>query len=194
MSVPDHWLGVTAGRIGDPVDSSSLGDTSNWFGDTWHRCPTNRPPSPSRPMPSHESTVIAPSGGSSSHRFPCSCSSHSPLRSSFTLLKSDTASGADRAVAGGDHGVLVPRPQYLQHATDQRAYGSGAKRGSWTCIDPFTHLHCVPESLAVSTASVRCTFDPQNDPRVGNTGDTFWSVYLERSSSGRWLVTDWGQP
>src|SRR5664280_426880 len=74
------------------------------------------------------------------------------------------------------------------------AHMSPAKRGGWTCIDPFTHLHCVPESQAASTASVRCTFDPQNDPRVGYTGDTFWSVYLERSSSDRWLVTDWGQP
>ena len=74
------------------------------------------------------------------------------------------------------------------------AHMTPAKRGGWTCIDPFTHLHCVPESQAASTASVRCTFDPQNDPRVGNTGDAFWSVYLERSSSGRWLVTDWGQP
>src|ERR1019366_5565164 len=69
-----------------------------------------------------------------------------------------------------------------------------AKRGNWTCIDPFTHLHCVSESQAATTATVRCTFDPQNDPRVGNTGDTFWSVYLELSSSGRWLVSDWGQP
>jgi hypothetical protein len=69
-----------------------------------------------------------------------------------------------------------------------------ARRGTWSCIDPFTHLHCVPESRAGATAAVRCTFDPQNDPRVGNTGDTFWSVYLERTDSGRWLVSDWGQP
>ena len=74
------------------------------------------------------------------------------------------------------------------------AHVVAAKRGGWTCIDPFTHVHCVPESQAAATATVRCTFDPQNDPRVGNTGDTFWSVYLELSSSGRWLVTDWGQP
>ena len=74
------------------------------------------------------------------------------------------------------------------------AHMAPAKRGSWTCIDPFTHLHCVPESQAATTASVHCSFDPQNDPRVGNTGDTFWSVYLERSSADRWLVTDWGQP
>ena len=69
-----------------------------------------------------------------------------------------------------------------------------AKRGNWTCIDPFTHLHCLSESQAATTATVRCTFDPQNDPRVGNTGDTFWSVYLELSNSDRWLVADWGQP
>jgi len=69
-----------------------------------------------------------------------------------------------------------------------------AKRGIWTCIDPFTHVHCLPESQAASTAAVRCTFDPQNDPRVGNTGDSFWSIYLERSGPGHWLVTDWGQP
>ena len=74
------------------------------------------------------------------------------------------------------------------------AHFVSARRGSWTCIDPFTHLHCVPESRTATTATVRCTFDPQNDPRVGNTGDTFWSVYLQRSSSGRWLVADWGQP
>lgn len=40
-----------------------------------------------------------------------------------------------------------------------------------------------------------CQSGPQgNDPRVGNTGDKFWSVYLERSNSGHWLVTDWGLP
>jgi hypothetical protein len=74
------------------------------------------------------------------------------------------------------------------------AHLSPSKRGSWTCIDPFTHVHCVSESQTPTKASVYCTFDPQNDPRVGNTGDTFWSVYLEHSDSGRWLVTDWGQP
>lgn len=74
------------------------------------------------------------------------------------------------------------------------AHFSPSKRGSWTCIDPFTHVHCVSGSQTPTKATVNCTFDPQNDPRVGNTGDTFWSIYLELSDSGRWLVTDWGQP
>jgi len=69
-----------------------------------------------------------------------------------------------------------------------------ARRGNWTCTDPYTHLHCVPEGRAATTAAVRCTFDPQNDPRVGNTGDTFWSIYLVRTGNDHWLVSDWGQP
>ncbi len=122
----------------------------------------------------------------------------------FVVIVLFTALG----VASSRHARIAQLPVQIPTATaaswfralnacDQdaiNAYFTPARRGTWTCIEPFTHVHCVPESRSTTSATVRCTFDPQNDPRVGNTGDTFWSVFLQRSHSQRWLVADWGQP
>jgi hypothetical protein len=60
----------------------------------------------------------------------------------------------------------------------------------WSQWGPtFTHLRCSLRSETASTAEVSCTYTP-----AGVSGSTFWSVDLRRESSGRWLITGYGQP
>jgi hypothetical protein len=59
---------------------------------------------------------------------------------------------------------------------------------------PFTHLHCSLSSGTAKDAHVYCTFDKINDPDTGMSNVSFWSVYLQRDSSGRWLINGYGQP
>ena len=60
----------------------------------------------------------------------------------------------------------------------------------------FTNVKCSPASSRASsaslTASVRCTFESHGDP--SSAGDTFWSIDMQRTFGGPWLITDYGQP
>jgi hypothetical protein len=56
----------------------------------------------------------------------------------------------------------------------------------------FTNVKCASISSASSTASVRCTFESHGDP--SSAGDTFWSIDLQRTSGGPWLINSYGQP
>lgn len=58
---------------------------------------------------------------------------------------------------------------------------------------PFTHLHCSLESKATTNAQVYCTFADINDPDTGMSNVSNWAVYLQRESSGRWLINSYGQ-
>ena len=58
---------------------------------------------------------------------------------------------------------------------------------------PFTHLHCSLQSKAAANAHVYCTFADINDPDTGMSNISFWTVYLQRRSSGRWLINNYGQ-
>jgi hypothetical protein len=58
---------------------------------------------------------------------------------------------------------------------------------------PFTHLRCSLRGGGATTAVVYCTFDEINDPDMGMSNTSFWNVYLQRESSGRWLITNYGQ-
>ena len=58
---------------------------------------------------------------------------------------------------------------------------------------PFTHLHCRLESGSATRAVVYCSFAPINDPNTGMSNDSFWNVHLQRETSGRWLIHDYGQ-
>jgi hypothetical protein len=40
---------------------------------------------------------------------------------------------------------------------------------------------------------VRCAFDDINDPDLSMSNTSFWDVYLQRKSSGRWLIDNYGQ-
>jgi len=58
---------------------------------------------------------------------------------------------------------------------------------------PFTHLRCSPISQTSSSAEVDCSFDPQNDSATGMGNESFWTVYFQHDSSGRWLINSYGQ-
>jgi hypothetical protein len=55
----------------------------------------------------------------------------------------------------------------------------------------FSALHCKPASQGATAASVYCTFSESQAPAVGNP-DSFWTVYLQRQSGGRWLISNYG--
>jgi hypothetical protein len=56
---------------------------------------------------------------------------------------------------------------------------------------PFHGLHCSLTSEGVNRANVYCTFDDINDNDMSNVD--FWSVSLQRSSNGPWLINNYGQ-
>ena len=58
---------------------------------------------------------------------------------------------------------------------------------------PFTHLRCHLQSGTADRANVYCSFSPITDAATGMSGDSFWTVYLQRESSGRWLIDNYGQ-
>jgi hypothetical protein len=58
---------------------------------------------------------------------------------------------------------------------------------------PFTHLHCSLTSGNASNADVYCTFATINDPAVGMSNESFWSVSLRRVHAGPWLIDNYGQ-
>ncbi len=58
---------------------------------------------------------------------------------------------------------------------------------------PFQDLHCVLSSENSESAVVGCSFKAIYDADTGMSGDSGWSVSLHRQSSGRWLITNYGQ-
>jgi hypothetical protein len=65
----------------------------------------------------------------------------------------------------------------------------------WSSWPPtFRHVHCSLSSEDGTSAHVYCTFADIYDPEAGMSGDSFWSVFLQREPSGRWLINNYGQP
>jgi hypothetical protein len=56
---------------------------------------------------------------------------------------------------------------------------------------PFKDLHCSLTSATATRADVYCTFDDINSGAMSNVD--FWSVSLQRSSPGPWLINNYGQ-
>jgi hypothetical protein len=56
---------------------------------------------------------------------------------------------------------------------------------------PFKGLHCSQTSETATRADVYCTFDDVNDSDMSNVD--FWTVSLQRSLSGPWLINNYGQ-
>jgi hypothetical protein len=65
------------------------------------------------------------------------------------------------------------------------------KWSSWG--PPFQHLHCVLSSKNSGSAVVGCSFKAIYDADAGMSGDSGWGVSLQKQSSGRWLITSYGQ-
>lgn len=55
----------------------------------------------------------------------------------------------------------------------------------------FTHVSCVITNSTHSISNLLCTFKEKAPP--GNQIDTFWTISLERSTSGEWLISNYGQ-
>jgi hypothetical protein len=60
-------------------------------------------------------------------------------------------------------------------------------------LSTFSNLHCRSTSTSAEHASVLCTFKESASPTEGNP-DAFWSVYMQRASTGGWLINNYGQP
>jgi len=58
---------------------------------------------------------------------------------------------------------------------------------------PFKGLHCSLMNRSTSRASVYCKFDDINNANMGMSNVSFWTVSLQRESSGRWLINNYGQ-
>jgi hypothetical protein len=68
----------------------------------------------------------------------------------------------------------------------------------WSSWGPhFKNVKCTQLSgLAPQTATsavVRCTYNTINDPDAGMSNEDFWDVYLQRNTSGPWLINNYGQ-
>jgi hypothetical protein len=55
----------------------------------------------------------------------------------------------------------------------------------------FQHVKCKVTNSTHATSNLLCTFNESAPP--GNQVDTFWTVSMTRSASGRWLITNYGQ-
>jgi hypothetical protein len=55
----------------------------------------------------------------------------------------------------------------------------------------FQHVKCKVTNSKDATSNLLCTFNESAPP--GNQVDTFWTVSMTRSASGRWLITNYGQ-
>ena len=60
-------------------------------------------------------------------------------------------------------------------------------------MHPFTDLHCRLRSGGATRATVACTFSPITDAATGMSDESFWTVSLERTPRGVWLIDDHGQ-
>ena len=77
---------------------------------------------------------------------------------------------------------------FTRAAAGQMNWGEG-DTSTWPV---FSALRCKPANRDTVTASVYCAFSESRAPSVGNP-DTFWTVYLQRQPSGRWLIDNYGQ-
>lgn len=56
----------------------------------------------------------------------------------------------------------------------------------------FSGVRCNATEQGDTTATVRCTFNPMDTPRdMKNV--TFWSIDMEQTPPGPWLITNYGQ-
>jgi hypothetical protein len=65
----------------------------------------------------------------------------------------------------------------------------GGDTSTWST---FTDLHCKTLKQSARTATVYCSFKESASPSEGNP-DSFWTVSLERTPSGHWLINNYGQ-
>jgi hypothetical protein len=57
----------------------------------------------------------------------------------------------------------------------------------------FNGIRCNTVEQGETTSTVRCTFNPMGTP-PDMKNVTFWTIDMERTPPGPWLITDYGQP
>lgn len=79
---------------------------------------------------------------------------------------------------------------FVPSAAEQMNWGNG-DTATWPT---FTAIKCTQQNqdAATATATVYCTFSESQAPAAGNP-DTFWTVYFQRTSDGRWPIDNYGQ-
>ena len=66
------------------------------------------------------------------------------------------------------------------------------ENGDTSTWPTFTDLSCKTLRQTVTAATVYCSFEESASPAEGNP-DNFWTVSLQRTSSGHWLINNYGQ-
>ena len=65
----------------------------------------------------------------------------------------------------------------------------GGDTATWST---FTDLHCRTLNNSGTTATVYCSFTESASPSEGNP-DSFWTISMQRTRHGPWLINNYGQ-
>ena len=123
------------------------------------------------------SAAIALSGWSSAGAAAKSAPPRTPVQTALAWFRAIDAKNAPKAES-----YFTPRQRSLTEWVT--GYVSKGK--------PFTDVHCRSENQKASTANVYCTFVEAPSPDRGNP-DTFWTISMQKSSGGHWLIDSYGQ-
>jgi hypothetical protein len=115
-------------------------------------------------------------GGSGSSTIP-SDNLSSPLAATESWFKSIN-----------DKDFAAAQEHFVPSARSMMDWGGG-DTATWSS---FTKLQCKTQTETGSTASVYCTFNESPSSSEGNP-DSFWTISLTHTTSGDWLINNYGQ-
>lgn len=79
-----------------------------------------------------------------------------------------------------------------QHFVPSERFMMDWRGGDTATWSTFTKLQCKTLSKTGQAASVYCSFNESPSSSEGNP-DTFWTISLTQTTSGRWLINNYGQ-
>lgn len=82
--------------------------------------------------------------------------------------------------------VFAARALFLPASADQTDWVANAPKNA------FNHVSCRQLGRLGTTATFYCTFQEAPGNWSGNR-DTFWNIYLQKTSAGKWLIDGYGQ-
>jgi hypothetical protein len=106
-----------------------------------------------------------------------SANSSTPLALAQSWFKS--INGKDLNAAQGD---FVPSERSMMD-------WGGGDSATWST---FTKLRCRTLQNSGKAATVHCTFNESQSSSEGNP-DSFWTISMERTPAGNWLIDNYGQ-
>jgi hypothetical protein len=84
--------------------------------------------------------------------------------------------------------VSAAQGDFVPSARSMMDWGGG-DAGTWST---FTKLRCKTLQQSGRNATVYCSFNESPSPSEGNP-DSFWTISMQRSDSGHWLINNYGQ-